>query len=89
MELAIIEPRDNLTLGDFKTLFQAKERVKNQKKRLVYVIKLNKLKVKPSSFKFTISKERPSWYTKNMVVEYPYNVNVRVPSNKYRWIFEA
>lgn len=76
-----------ITLGDFRSKAEAEQVKKNHKKRLAYVIKENKLKVSSASFKFEISKEKaPLWFG-NSPLSYPYNLSVKIPDDKYAWIF--
>jgi hypothetical protein len=79
---------ESITLGDFKTESEAREKENKHKKRLKDVIKLNKLKVSPASFKFSITKEKaPNWLHEEL--KYPYNLSVEVPSQEYLWIFQV
>ena len=76
----------SITLGDFETEYDAERHKTMAKKRLKYIIKLNNLKVSPSSFKFKITRNKsPNWL--NEPLKYPYNLSVETPSNKYNWIF--
>lgn len=73
---------NGIALGNHATLSEAKERISNQKKRLKYVIKLNKLKVKSEAFKFYMEKSTEDR-------SYPFFTYVDTPENKYDWIFQA
>lgn len=76
----------SITLGDFETKREAVKDKVHAKKRLIEVIRYNKLKVKSSSFRFKITKRAsPKWL--NEPLKYPYNLSVSVPSSKYNWIF--
>jgi hypothetical protein len=76
----------SITLGDFNTLENAEEHKKQAKKRLIYVLNYNKIKVNPSNFKFKITRNKsPNWLDEPL--DYPYNLSVETPDNKYNWIF--
>ena len=79
-----------IALGDFKTRSEAKDKENSHKRRLKEVIKLNKLKVNPSRFKFDIEKQKGyPWNHSDGKLQYPYNLSVETSNSEYNWIFET
>ena len=70
-----------IALGNHRTMSETRERIESQKKRLKYIIRLNKLKISSSSFRFYWEKSTdPS-------SSYPYYSYVDTPNKEYNWIF--
>ena len=76
-----------ISLGQVKTLSEAKDRIKRVKANIKYKIAYNKYKIKLSSFSFKIEKEKESFM--GLTNSFPYYLYVKTPDTKYNWMFLA
>ena len=79
-----------ITLGQFSSVTEGRAKIALHNRRLLSIIKLNKLRVSPSKFKFKLEKIKAKPWMGNIkmgYINYPYEAFVKTPNRRYDWIF--